>query len=138
MDAVNGSESIRNLANCVRRIAFLGTPHQGSDKAQWAETARRFIHLFKTTNAELSKDLDEKSEKLAKLGVQFPNLLRTRAQTPKIRIDVVCFYEGLTTRVGGVDYGMVRHTNSRIYKIMTNIFLSKDCQGIVGVHRRLS
>ncbi|KAI4156988.1 MAG: hypothetical protein L6R39_000851 [Caloplaca ligustica] len=106
VDAVNGSESIRNLANCVRRIAFLGTPHQGSDKAQWAETARRFIHLFKTTNAELSKDLDEKSEKLAKLGVQFPNLLRTRAQTPKIRIDVVCFYEGLTTRVGGVDYGM--------------------------------
>ncbi|KAL8799829.1 MAG: hypothetical protein Q9200_007432 [Gallowayella weberi] len=107
VDAVSGSENTKHLANCIRRIAFLGTPHQGSDKAQWAETASSFIRIFKTTNAELSKDLDEKSEKLAKLGVQFPNLLKSRAQTPKIQIDVVCFYEGLTTRLGVVDVGMI-------------------------------
>ncbi|KAI4112360.1 MAG: hypothetical protein LQ345_006482 [Seirophora villosa] len=107
VDAVNGSESIRHLASCVRRIAFLGTPHQGSDKAQWAETGRRFVKLFKTTNAELSKDLDEKSEKLAKLGVQFPALLNSRAQSSKTRIDVVCFYEGLSTRLGITDLGMI-------------------------------
>ncbi len=107
MDAVSGSESIKGLANCVRRIAFLGTPHQGSDKAQWAETARKFLKVVKTTNAELLKDLDEKSEKLAKLGVQFPSLLTSRAQTPETRLEVVCFYEGFSTRVGGVDIGMV-------------------------------
>ncbi|KAL8934724.1 MAG: hypothetical protein Q9216_005762 [Gyalolechia sp. 2 TL-2023] len=107
VDAVNGSESIRRLASCIRRIAFLGTPHQGSDKAQWAETGRRFIRIFKTTNAELSKDLDEKSEKLAKLGVQFPALLNSRAQDPEPRIDVVCFYEGQTTRLGVIDVGMI-------------------------------
>ncbi|KAL9002858.1 MAG: hypothetical protein Q9188_004242 [Gyalolechia gomerana] len=107
VDAGSGSESIRHLASCIRRIAFLGTPHQGSDKAQWAETGRRFIKLFKTTNAELSKDLDEKSEKLAKLGKQFPALLNSRAQTPETRIDIVCFYEGLTTRLGIIDIGMI-------------------------------
>ena len=107
MDAVSGSESTKGLANCVRRIAFLGTPHQGSDKARWAETARTFLKVFKKTNAELSKDLDEKSEKLAKLGVQFPSLLTSRAQTPETRIGVVCFYEGLSTRVGGVDIDVV-------------------------------
>lgn len=110
MDAVSGSENTKHLANCIRRIAFLGTPHQGSDKAKWAETARSFIKLFKTTNAELLKDLDEKSEKLAKLGVQFPSLLNSRAQTPKTRIDVVCFYEGLTTKLGVVNVGMVCST----------------------------
>ena len=107
MDAVSGPESTKGLANCVRRIAFLGTPHQGSDKARWAETARRLLKVFKTTNAELSKDLDEKSEKLAKLGVQFPSLLTSRAQTPETRIEVVCFYEGLSTRFASVDVDVV-------------------------------
>lgn len=107
LDAVSGSKGDQELANCVRRIAFLRTPHQGSDKARWAETARTFLKWFKSTNSELSKDLIEKSEKLAKLGVQFPTLLSSRAQTPDIRIDVVCFYEGLTTRLGGMDFDMV-------------------------------
>ena len=107
MDAARGPASTKELANCVRRIAFLGTPHQGSDKAKWAETARTFLNYVKSTNAELTKDLDEKSEKLAKLGVQFPNLLHSRAQSPKTSIEVVCFFEGLTTRVGGIDVDMV-------------------------------
>ena len=107
MDAASGSKGDQELANCVRRIAFLGTPHQGSDKARWAETARTFLKRFKETNPELSKDLNEKSEKLAKLGVQFPSLLSSRAQTPEIQVDVVCFYEGLTTKLGGVDFDMV-------------------------------
>ncbi|KAL8697128.1 MAG: hypothetical protein Q9201_007292 [Fulgogasparrea decipioides] len=107
VDAASRSQSTKGLANCIRRIAFLGTPHQGSDKAQWAETARSFIKIFKETNAELSKDLDEKSEKLAKLGVQFPNLLRSRSEIPKTQIDIVCFYEGQTTKLGGKDVGMI-------------------------------
>ena len=109
VDAVSGSENTKRLADCVRCIAFLGTPHQGSEKARWAETARKFLSIFKNTNKDLSKDLNEKSEKLAKLGVQFPDLLNSRAQTPQTRIEVVCFFEGLTTRFGGVDFDMVCH-----------------------------
>ncbi len=107
MDAASGSETSKALANCVRRIAFVGTPHQGSDKARWAETARKFMKIFKPTNAELSKDLDEKSEKLAKLGIQFPSLLNSRAQAPETRIEVMCFYEGLPTKFGPLDIDVV-------------------------------
>lgn len=64
--------------------------------------------LFKESNPELlkdlsasSKDLEDKSEKLANIGVRFPNLLRHRAQTPKSQIDVVCFYEGKAMPVLG-------------------------------------
>jgi protein SERAC1 len=101
VDAASSIEK-QDLAKHIRRIAFLGTPHQGADKAQWAETGRRFIGLFKASNPELlkdlsasSKDLEDKSEKLANIGVRFPNLLRHRAQSPESQIEVNCFYEGL-------------------------------------------
>jgi hypothetical protein len=86
----------------------LGTPHEGSEKARWAETGRRFLTLFKTTNKELAKDLTPKSEKLAKLSEQFPILLSRRAQNASTLIDVVCFYEGKSTRKAGVDFDVVR------------------------------
>ena len=78
----------------MRGIIFLGTPHKGSSKAKWSEQARKFLAYFKTTNPEILKDLDEKSEKLAKIGDAFPNLLTTRGKEASTRIEVVCFYEG--------------------------------------------
>jgi hypothetical protein len=78
----------------VRGIIFLGTPHKGSSKAKWGEQARKFLTYFKTTNPEILKDLDEKSEKLAKIGDAFPSLLMTRGKEASTRIEVVCFYEG--------------------------------------------
>lgn len=119
VDAASDSDGIKELANCVRRIAFLGTPHQGSDKARWAETARRFVQFFKETNPELSKDLNEKSEKLAKLGVQFPNLLNSRSQSPETKIEVVCFFEGKSTTVGGVNFDKVCQFKC-VFQISTN------------------
>jgi hypothetical protein len=101
VDATSSIEK-QDLAKHIRRVAFLGTPLQGADKAQWAETGRRFIGLFKASNPELlkdlsasSQDLEDKSEKLANIGVRFPNLLRYRAQSPESQIEVNCFYEGL-------------------------------------------
>lgn len=130
VDAASSFENTKALANCIRRIAFLGTPHQGSDKAHWAETARIFLRIFKTTNPELSKDLDEKSEKLAKLGVQFPSLLHSRAQTPGIRIDVVCFYEGLSTRLGAVDVDKIVKESSACLSGYPRTLLDADHQGM--------
>jgi len=88
------SNSYSSLSAFVRGIAFLGTPHRGSSKATWAEQGRLFIAYVKSTNAELSKDLNEKSEKLAKVGDMFPKLLNKRSQNPKTKIEIVCFFEG--------------------------------------------
>src|SRR5271163_4080246 len=92
----------QDLVKHIRRVAFLETPHQGADKAQWAETGRRFIGLFKASNPELlkdlsasSRDLEDKLEKLANIGVRFPNMPRHRAQSPESQIEVNFFYEGL-------------------------------------------
>jgi hypothetical protein len=98
---------MQDISHSIKRIAFLGTPHDGSEKARWAETGRRFLSMFKSTNKELAKDLTPKSEKLAKLSVQFPILLSKRAQNPSTVIDVVCFYEGLSTRRIGVNLDVV-------------------------------
>ena len=88
------SNSYGEVSTCVRGIIFLGTPHRGSNKASWGEQARKFVSYFKTTNSSLVKDLDEKSEKLAKIGDSFPSLLNTRGKQANTRIEVVCFYEG--------------------------------------------
>lgn len=108
MDAASSSADDQKLADCVYGIAFLGTPHEGSDKVKWAEIAQRFLKLIgKDFNSDLSKDLNEKSEKVAKLGTQFPLLLNSRAEKPETRIEVVCFYEGKTITRGGVNIGLV-------------------------------
>lgn len=94
-------EHIRKVSRCIRRIAFFGTPHLGSDKAKWAEMGRRFIdHYIRDPNKELAKDLEKKSEKLAGLGREFPNLLRRRADSRQERIEILCFFEGKEYKVG--------------------------------------
>ena len=107
MDAASGPDSSKQLANCVRCIAFLGTPHHGSDETRWAESAKVFLSYCRASNQQVTKELVEKSEKLAKLGVQFPNLLSSRAQKPEIKIEIVCFYESLPTKRGNTDLGIV-------------------------------
>jgi protein SERAC1 len=92
VDAATNSYS--ELSSCVRGIIFLGTPHKGSNKAKWGEQARKFLDYVKPTNPELLKDLDGKSEKLAKIGDSFPSLLNTRGKQANTRIEVICFYEG--------------------------------------------
>lgn len=107
VDAASSSPDSKNLANCVRYIAFLGTPHHGSDKGLWASTGATLLSYFKETNKELSKSFGERTEKLVKLGKQFPQLLISRAKEGEAALDVVCFYEGRDTHKGGANLGKV-------------------------------
>lgn len=114
MRANNGPETDKELANCIRRIAFLGTPFRGNDKTLWAKTATNFLKLIKALDTKLPKDLVEKSENLAVLGKEFPVLLNSRAQTPENRIEVACFYEGFPTELGGENIKIVEESSTRI------------------------
>jgi hypothetical protein len=58
------------------------------------------------TNKALLKDLQEGSEKLSQLGREFTNLLRRRAKTEE-EIEVMCFFEGKSMKVGGKNIGKV-------------------------------
>jgi len=125
--ANNGSESHKELANCVRCIAFLGTPFRGDDKALWAETAKKF---FRLTGTARPNDLEGRSKKLAELGKEFPALLESRAQTAETRVEAACFYEGSTTEVGGRKSKIVEEPAARIPGCGYPIRLDANHQGL--------
>ncbi|KAF2183348.1 hypothetical protein K469DRAFT_728103 [Zopfia rhizophila CBS 207.26] len=79
-------EFTRKVSSSVKRIAFMGTSHRGSDKAKWAETGRNLLDYIMDTNSELLKVLEENSERLSIIGREFPNLLRRRKGKPEEKI----------------------------------------------------
>ena len=97
----------------TRRIAFLGTPHRGADKANWAESGKNFLRLFsnKTTGTVL-KELEQGSDTLVKLGDEFPGWLLGRAEKPETKVEIVCFFEELSSSFNGVDIGKVCQSQS--------------------------
>lgn len=91
-----------------RRIAFLGTPHQGADKAKWVESGKKFLSLFSNkTIGSIPKELEQGSDTLVKLGHDFPGWLLGRAEKPETKVEIVCFFEELNSSVSGVDIGKV-------------------------------
>ncbi|MCJ1426301.1 Serine active site containing protein 1 [Sticta canariensis] len=99
----SADQHIKNITNCARGIMFLGTPHEGSDKAKWAETGQKFAKMVgKNTNKEMIKVLIEDSIKLSELGVAFLNFLRSRGESkePGSKVEVVCFFEEYPTSIG--------------------------------------
>lgn len=83
-------ERAREIAECTGRIAFLGTPFRGSDKAKWVQTGRRFISAFASTNSSLLKDIESKSDELASLEHAFHEWLQTHQS-----VEIMCFIEEL-------------------------------------------
>ncbi|KAH1371877.1 hypothetical protein KXX50_005033, partial [Aspergillus fumigatus] len=82
---------LRSVFNCTFGLAFMGTPHHGSDMAQWAETMRKFTSVFKQTNPELLRALERDSEVLARIQDEFHTLLRSRSKDSPL--EIFCFYE---------------------------------------------
>ena len=99
----------KSIATYTRRIAFLGTPHQGSDKAKWVELGKNFLSLVsQKTTAEILKELEQGSDTLVKLGVAFPKWLSHQAEKPETKVEIVCFFEELSSSFSGKSIGKVR------------------------------
>ena len=86
----------------VGAVAFLGTPFEGSNKAQWAGTARILMKLLRLSNdnKELLDNLEPRSSSLATLSRDFPLWLAKENSTKKI--NVMCFYEEGDSSVGKI------------------------------------
>ena len=98
----------KSISTYTRRIAFLGTPHQGSDKAKWVESGKNFLSMAsQKTTAEILKELEQGSDTLVKLGVAFPKWLSHQAEKPETKVEIVCFFEELGSSVGGKSIGKV-------------------------------
>lgn len=87
----------RAVEESVRRIAFLGTPFQGSDMAGWGEMGRKFASLLQDTNKALLDDLKQDSYQLKTISEGFPEWLREREGKRETKMEIVFFTEELTT-----------------------------------------
>ncbi|KAI9667662.1 MAG: hypothetical protein M1821_000479 [Bathelium mastoideum] len=75
-------------------VCFLGTPHHGSDHADWGSTLANIVKIVKPVNTNLLKILQRGSDQLAAVRDSFHNLLEKR-KLEGSTVGVVCFYEQL-------------------------------------------
>lgn len=87
---------LRDIYKFTRGIAFLGTPHHGSNLASFAEQLARSVGLIKYTNPQILATLKHDSEVLARVLDDFHNIIRDRDQLAVLPpVDMTCFYEEL-------------------------------------------
>ncbi|KAL4740615.1 Alpha/Beta hydrolase protein [Aspergillus similis] len=85
---------IHGLAECIKGIIFLGTPHGGSGLAHWAEMLARSISLIKQANSEIISVLERESEVLARIQSSFHAFIRSKLVDGE-EIKMTTFYEEL-------------------------------------------
>ncbi|KAL3448019.1 Alpha/Beta hydrolase protein [Aspergillus insuetus] len=96
LSSKNSAEGhLQHIVECTVGITFLGTPHCGSDLANWAKVFGRVITMFKRTNTRLLETLSPDSEVLAWIQKDFHTMLRSRQQEGKEPLKITCFYEEL-------------------------------------------
>ena len=84
-------EHLRQADRCTTAIAFLDTPHRGSDFAPFATAAAQCLKLSKRVNTDILKLLNKDSEVLADVENSFGTWLRKKASS----VNTTCFYEEL-------------------------------------------
>ena len=85
---------LRKLFECIRAIAFLGTPHGGSDLAMWAKIPAKALGIVKSTNTDLLSILQTGSEVLARIQSDFYSMLRKFSEDGRC-LNITCFWESL-------------------------------------------
>jgi pimeloyl-ACP methyl ester carboxylesterase len=84
---------VKALLPSTIAIAFMGTPHLGSRKADWAGPLTQMSNLLRKTNKEIVAVLRPGSEMLGNLQEEFHTMLEDRRKNEGLWIDIFCFYE---------------------------------------------
>jgi hypothetical protein len=109
----NSAEPYLNaISKATYGIAFLATPHIGTDKAAWTDFATKFLRLehFNNYNHALLETLSPGSKNLAKIEDQFLTAWRRRSKKPEDTFHLLNFHEEYpVTSIGKV--GFLRKKN---------------------------
>ena len=98
----NSTEThLAKILDCTRAIAFLGTPHCGSNLVSWASTFNSLASLLKTSNVALLNVLQPESEVLARVQQEFHTMVHARSDAGKPPIRITYFFEDLPARAAG-------------------------------------
>jgi hypothetical protein len=91
----NAENHLRKVLNCTRAIAFLGTPHCGSKLADWVTIGGHLLSLIKNVNTDIVAVLKTDSEVLAIVQEDFHNMIASREDEGKQKLQITCFAEEL-------------------------------------------
>ncbi|CAM1507573.1 Fc.00g072140.m01.CDS01 [Cosmosporella sp. VM-42] len=94
----NGSPADKQLNNCVRRVALMGTPFH-CDYSSWGETGANFMKYSGTSDGSSLKENLGKSEKLVEINRNFKKFIDSRRVPGSF--GVACFYESMPTEIEG-------------------------------------
>ncbi|MCJ1438195.1 hypothetical protein MMC27_007582 [Xylographa pallens] len=85
----------KKILECTWGIAFLGTPHLGSDLVAWAEPLAKIIGAVKSTNSDILEALKLGSYTLERIEGDFQKMIRGRRGEKKREMRIASFYEEL-------------------------------------------
>lgn len=122
LSRARAASHLRAIEKCTIAIAFLGTPHAGSDLATWAGVGTKLIGTVRDVNKDILRTLERESETLRDTQENFGQLLESR-KDEGTRIQITCFYEQLA--VTGV---------GQIVPISSATLLGYDSYGIHANH----
>ncbi|KAL8957184.1 MAG: hypothetical protein Q9193_005479 [Seirophora villosa] len=86
---------MNDLLESTAGIAFLGTPHSGSNLADWASILAKLSGLVRPTNKAIVSVLQPGSEMLANLQQEFHTMLDARQTQGRPVPRIYCFFEEL-------------------------------------------
>ena len=94
MSRNNPEAHLRSIFDCVKGIAFMGTPHKGSWMAEWAKIPAGALGIVRSTNKSLLKILETESQLLGSIQLRFLAMIRELRESGR-RLEVTCFFEEL-------------------------------------------
>ncbi|MCJ1388918.1 hypothetical protein MMC18_001769 [Xylographa bjoerkii] len=89
--------NIRKIANNTYAVAFLGTPHAGSELAKWTQGAASIVGLFKVITRDILDVLEQDSQVLWAIENRFQKIATIRNAT-NMPIHSACFFEELVVQ----------------------------------------
>lgn len=91
---------IHQIEHFTFGIAFLGTPHHGSDVAKWGKFGTDIASLIRPANKDIIAVLKPGSEMLDQVENGFHTILRKR-KDEGCEVHITCFWEELPVAVIG-------------------------------------
>lgn len=108
----------------------MGTPHMGSNKANWLATLSRFSNVLRTTNSQIVGVLEPGSQMLANLQQEFHTMLNDRARNHESMMEIFCYYEEVSVGV----VGKVRYIDVK-FSTVSNMACSDRAQPLSHLAR---
>lgn len=88
---------LRGIFDSLTGIIFMGSPHQGSWVADWADTPVSALGFLRATNSLLLEALGTDNQFLEGIQHDFLSMLREQQSQLDRKIQITCFFEELPT-----------------------------------------